>query len=316
MKLYDLNLLRTLDALLATGSVTEAAERLHLSVPATSHALARLREVMGDPILVRAGRRLVPTPRALELQEPVARLLAQARALQAPPDGHDLAGVQRAFVVRAPDGMSVAFGAGMAMALMEAMPRSTLHFVPEAHGDTSALREGRIDLDIGTFRAKDPEIEVQELSWQAQACAVRAGHALTQEPLSAQRYAQQSHVAVMQRPREVSPVDGALTALGLQRQVVLTVPSAYAALVVAARSPLVATVTQRMARVMGPTLGLSVFDLPFEVAREPMVMAWHPRHGTEPAHVWLRDLVRRVISDPKWTPPSFEGLGRPTGAAG
>jgi DNA-binding transcriptional LysR family regulator len=83
----------------------------------------------------------------------------------------------------------------------------------------------------------------------------------------------------------------------------LTVPSAYAALVVAARSRLVATVPDRIARLMSPGLGLQVFELPFKVEREPLVMAWHPRHGTDPAHRWLRELLQRVFSRLDWKPP-------------
>jgi DNA-binding transcriptional LysR family regulator len=288
---------------LATGSVTAAAERVHLSVPATSHTLARLREVMRDPLLVRAGRRLVPTPRALELKEPVASLLAQAHALLEHPSARDLSGVRRAFVVRAPDGTSVAYGAAMATALQEAMPHCTLHFVPEAHGDTSALREGRIDIDVGTFRVRDPEIAVVELMGQDHVCAARKDHPWARGRRSAKRYVALTHVAVMQRPRENSPVDEALARIGLRRAVMLTVPSAYAALVVAARSRLVATVPDRIARLMSPGLGLQVFELPFKVEREPLVMAWHPRHGTDPAHRWLRELLQRVFSRLDWKPP-------------
>src|SRR5262245_26208310 len=121
MKTYDLNLLRTLEALLAAGSVTGAAERLHLSVPATSHALARLRELMGDPLLVRAGRRLVPTPRAQALREPVAQWIAQASTLLEASRANDLASSERRFVVRAPDSFAIAFGAALGAALAAAM---------------------------------------------------------------------------------------------------------------------------------------------------------------------------------------------------
>lgn len=303
MKSWDLNLLRTLDAVLSAGSVTAAAERLHLSVPATSHALRRLREVIGDPVLVRAGRRLVPTPRALELKEPVAQWLEQARTMVAPASPHDLAALRRSFVLRAPDGMAVSFGAAFARALQEAMPLATLHIVPEAHGDTRALRDGRVDVDIGRIRVRDPELEIVELSRQVQVGAVRPDHPLARGRRTATRYAEQRHVVTMDRPGEASPVDDALAALGLQRFVALTVPIAYAALVVAARSDLVATVSQRLARVLAPNLGLKVFDLPFATEPEPTVMAWHPRHHHEPAHVWFRALVRRVLEDAGRQPP-------------
>lgn len=296
MKTWDLNLLRALDALLATGSVTAAAERLHLSVPATSHTLARAREAMGDPLFVRAGRRLTPTPRALAMKPAIARLLADADALVAAPAERDLATVERSFVVRAPDGLVVAYAAALAQALRDALPRATLHFVPELQGDRGALREGRIDLDIGGFGGQAPEVEVTELSRHAPLAAVRADHPLAGGRRTLQRYMDASHVAVMPRRGEPAPVDEALAQRGLGRQIALTVPSSYAALVVAARSPWVATASERIVRAMAPALGLAVFELPFEAPPERLRMAWHPRHGADPAHQRLRAVVQAVLT--------------------
>ena len=295
MKTWDLNLLRALDALLVTGSVTAAAERLHLSVPATSHTLARAREALSDPLFVRAGRRLTPTPRALAMKPVIARLLAEADALVAAPDERDFSTIERSFVVRAPDGMVVAYAAALAQALRETLPRATLQFVPEAQGDRSALRDGRIELDIGSFSGRDPEVEVIELSQHAPLGVVRAGHPLTQGRRTAQRYAAATHVAVMQRGGEASAVDDALAQRGLARTIALTVPSSYAALVVAARSDFVATASERIARAMAPALGLVAFELPFELPPERQLMAWHPRHGADPAHRQLRTLVQSVL---------------------
>ena len=296
MKTYDLNLLRTLDALLAAGSVTGAAERLHLSVPATSHALARLRELTGDPLLVRAGRRLVPTPRAVALREPVAQWIAQAAALAQPPRRDDLAATERSFVVRAPDGFAIAFGGALGAALAADMPRAQLRFVTEAQDDDCALRDGRVDLDIGTFRPREPEIEVVELFPQALIAVVRAGHPFAARPATARRYAAQSHIDVQRRAGTPSAVDDALAALGLARRVVLTVAHASAAPVIAARSDFVATLSERLARAMAPGLGLVVVPLPFLPRGETVVMAWHPRHAADPAHAWLRRQVPAAIA--------------------
>lgn len=303
MKAYDLNLLTALEALLATGSVTAAAERMHLSTPAMSHTLARIREAFGDPILVRAGRKLVPTPRALELAEPVGRILAQAQALRTGPGRARLSDVQRHFIVRAPDGITVVFGAPLAMALAQAMPRASVQFLPEAHSDIGALREGRIDVDVGSFRDKDAEVQTVVLSQQPLMGLVREDHALLAGRLTVKRFAVERHVAVLSRPGEPSPVDAALARLGLQRFVALTVPNAYGAAVVAARSPLVACVPQRMAQAMKPGLKLVAFELPLEVPTDPMLMAWHPRHGADAAHIAFRDLLRNVLTDPGWQAP-------------
>ncbi len=230
VKTWDLNLLRALDTLLVTGSVNTAAKRLHLSVPATSHTLARAREALSDPLFVRAGRRLTPTPRALAMKPVIARLLAEADTLVAAPCECNFATIERSFVVRAPDGMVVAYAA--------------------------ALAQGR---------------------------------------RTAQRYAAATHVAVMQRGGEASAVDDALAQRGLARTIALTVPSSYAALVAAARSDFVATASERIARAMAPALGLVIFELPFELPPERQLMAWHPRHGADPAHRHLRTLVQRVL---------------------
>ncbi len=295
MKIYDLNLLRTLDALLASGSVTGAAERLHLSVPATSHALARLRDLIGDPLLVRAGRRLVPTPRAEALREPVAQWMAQAAMLVQAPRTPDLADTERTFVVRAPDSFAIAFGGALGTALAAAMPRAQLCFVTETYDDAGALRDGRVDLDIGPFRPREPEIEVVDLFPQALIAVVRAGHPFAARPATARRYAAQAHVDVQRRAGSPSVVDDALAGLGLARRVVLTVAHASAAPVVAARTDFVATLSERLARAMAPGLGLALVPLAFLPRGETVVMAWHPRHATDAAHAWLRRQVPAAI---------------------
>jgi DNA-binding transcriptional LysR family regulator len=313
---YDLNLLTALDALLSTGSVTAAAARMHLSTPAMSHTLARIRESFGDPILVRAGRKLVPTPRALALAEPVRALLAQAQALRAPADAESLAAVRRRFVVRAPEGIAVVFGSSLSHALEMEMPLASLQFLPETHADPGALRDGRIDLDVGSFRGTDPETETQVLSEQTLVGAVRAGHPLLKRlkktPMTAKRYAEARHVGVTPRQGEPSPVDTALAGLGLQRQVALLVPSTFSALIAASRTELVASVPERTARGMAASLALTVFELPVAVQSEPLRMAWHPRHHVDPAHQWLRECIRRLLNDRRWIVPSVASL---TGSA-
>lgn len=302
MKTFDLNLLRVLDAVLATGSVTAAAERLHLSVPATSHALARLRAVVGDPLLVRAGRRLVPTPRAQALREPAALLLAQAQALLAGSGAPSLAALQRHFVLRAPEGLAIAFGAGLVAALRRQMPQASLGFLPETQDDPAALRDGRVDLDVGHFRPRDPEVLQHELLRQQQVAVVRRGHALVRGRLTAARYAAAQHVGVLRRPGAPSPVDDALAALGLARDVALSVPQANVSALIAARSDLVATLSERVAEAMAATLGLQVLPLAFATTPEVMVMAWHPRHAADPAHACLRECFLQLLAASRGAP--------------
>jgi DNA-binding transcriptional LysR family regulator len=295
MKSYDLNLLLALDALLATGSVTAAAERMHLSTPAMSHALARIREAFGDEILVRAGRKLVPTPRAQALAEPVRQLLAQAEALRSQAGADDLSAVRRRFVIRAPEGMSVGYGVALAMELAQRMPQSSLQFLPESHHDPAGLREGRIDLDLGSGHRQDPELVVQALPDRNLLGVAAAGHPLVRGRVTAERFAAARHVEVATLPGEELAVDTALAARGLRRHVALVVPSAFAALLACARSDLVACAPERTARAMGGALGLRVFTLPLPLPAAPLRLAWHPRQDADSAHRWLRATLLAVM---------------------
>lgn len=295
MKSFDLGLLTALDALLQTGSVTAAARRMHLSTPAMSHTLARLRETLGDPLLVRAGRRLVPTPRALALAEPLRRLLDDAGALLHPGSEDALSTLARRFVIRAPEGIALVFGAMLDKALQQAMPLARVEFQPEGHGAPAALRDGDIDLDIGAFASVPPEVCVLQLSEQALIGAVRGGHPLASGRMSLKRFAAARHVGTMLRAGEASLLDQALAQAGHTRFVAITVPSAYSALVLASRSELVASVGERIARAMQPALGLELLTLPVQVPALPLRMAWHPRHAADPAHRWLRDCVQTSL---------------------
>ncbi|MEY4561351.1 MAG: hypothetical protein RLZZ618_628 [Pseudomonadota bacterium] len=310
MKHFDLNLLRALDALLRTGSVTSAAEVMHLSTPAMSHTLARIRELLGDPVLVRAGRRLVPTPRALELIEPVRRLLDDVQTLLVPSTARGLAAVRRQFVLRAPDGMAVVFGALLVEKMQAVMPEASVKFVAESHLDPSGLREGRIDLDIGALRDSDPEIVTAPLYKQSLVGAVRRGHPLLEAKVTAKRFAAQRHVLISARANEPTLIDDALANQRLQRFVALTVTNSYAALIAASRSSLVACAPEHMARGMAPVLDIEVFDLPFKLQPLPVVLAWHPRHDADPAHRWLRECAQDVVNNESWSPPTAGPAGR------
>ncbi|WP_265646013.1 LysR family transcriptional regulator [Verminephrobacter aporrectodeae] len=296
----NLNLLAALDALLAEGSVSGAAKRMHVSTPAMSHTLARIREATGDQILVRAGRRFVPTVRAQEMRAPVRKLVEEAVALLSPGDA-GLIHVERTFVVRAPDGVSIVFGAALAGALQEVMPSARLRFIADSDGDLASLREGQVDLDIGAIHDRGQEIETELLFEQSLLGAVRKGHPmLAAGPMTLERFAAERHVAVLHRGKPGSPIDGKLAEVGQQRFVVLTVPSPYAALMAAARSDLVATAPARFAQSVQRPLHLTTFQLPLQLAPERVAQAWHPRFSADPAHRWLRGCIRDLLSTKTW----------------
>jgi DNA-binding transcriptional LysR family regulator len=295
----DLNLLTALDALLAEGSVAGAARRLGLSASAMSRTLARLRAATGDPLLVRAGRGMVPTPHAAELRERVRDLAQDARAVLRPAVASlDLAELKRSFTIRSNDGFVEVFAAQLVAAVTAAAPNVRLHFAPKPDKDVSALREGLVDLEIGVLGKSGPEVRLQTLFRDHFVCAVREGHPLLgRGKITAERYAACGHVVASRRGHWSGPVDEALAALGLSRTVVVVVPSFRAALAVASVSDLVALVTgsffdatQGHQAPSGPAL---VRSFPLPVRTEPIAVSqmWHPRLEADPAHRWLRGLV-------------------------
>lgn len=196
----DFNLLVTLDVLLAEGSVARAAERLRLSPSAMSRALARLRETTGDPLLVRAGRGLVPTPRALELRAPVAQLVEEAAAVLRPARQLKLAQLVRTFTLRTREGFVENFGAALIASARAQAPGVRLCFVPKPGKDSAPLREGAVDLETGVLSPQmGPEVRVQALFRDRFIGVVRLGHPLTHGEVTPARFAGAQHISVAAR---------------------------------------------------------------------------------------------------------------------
>ncbi|MGF6401234.1 DNA-binding transcriptional LysR family regulator [Pseudomonas frederiksbergensis] len=293
----DLNLLITLDVLLAEGSVARAAQRLRLSPSAMSRALARLRETTGDPLLVRAGRGLVPTPRALELREQVSRLVQDAEAVLRPAEQLDLKQLGRTFTLRTSDGFVENFGPALIARISEQAPGVRLHFVQKLNKDSAALRDGSVDLETGVVGGTtSPEVRTRALFEDRFIGVVRTGHPLSQGEVTASRYAAGKHILVSRRGLDKGPMDEALEVLGLEREVVTIVGGFSAALALARASDLIATVPAQHTRNLHA--GLYSFDLPFDLPPITISMLWHPRMDADSAHRWLRACVREVCAQP------------------
>jgi len=295
----DLNLLRALDVLLAEGSVVDAARRLGLSPSAMSRTLARLREATGDPLLVRAGRGMVLTPHATALRERVPQVAGAADALLRPADAtFDPGRLRRVFTLRANEAFVVAQAARLMQAIRDLAPGVQLHFLPKPDKDVAPLREGTVDLEIGVLGESAPELMVQTLYRDHFVGAVRTEHPLTRGVLTASRYADADHVVASRRPKADHPVDLALAELGLTRRSVLVVPSFPTALAVASMADVVALVTHSFAKAeqarsaAGVAPWLHYFDLPVKTAPVTVSLIWHPRMDNDPAHRWLRSVVR------------------------
>ncbi len=291
----DLNLLVTLDVLLVEGSVAAAARRLRLSPSAMSRALARLRATTGDPLLVRAGRGLVPTPRALELRERAGQLVQDAEELLRPARKLALRKLVRTFTIRTSEGFVENFGPALIARVAADAPGVRLCFVQKADKASTSLREGSVDLETGVVDAQTgPEMRVQALFRDSFVGVVRAGHPLCDGEITAARYAAASHVAVSRRGLARGPIDDALQPLGLERQVVTIVGGFSTALALARACDLVASVPQRHTGNL--RAGMWSFALPVPLPEITVSLLWHPRLHADLAHRWLRGCVRDVCA--------------------
>lgn len=298
----DAQLVVALDALLAEQSVTRAAARLHTSPAAMSRTLARLRRVLQDPLLVRAGQAMVPTPRALALRDEAAAVVRRMGALLTPAADVDPATLRGTFTLQTADLVGAALAAGLLELARREAPGVSLRFRAEELEAGPALRDGRIDLEVGAIDHVDPEARVEELVTLRMKAAVRPGHPLTEGDLTPRRFADAEHVAVSRRGRFAGPVDAALAEHGLSRRVAVVLPGHLAAMALAARSDAVALVpaaepgaapsplTEQAA-----VMGLRLLDIPLPLPPVAIGMAWHPRHTSDGAHHWLRGAVRRVV---------------------
>lgn len=295
MSLPDLNLLVTLDALLTEGSVAGAARRLRLSPSAMSRALSRLRQTTGDPLLVRAGRSLVPTPRAIELRDRVRQIVDEAGAVLRPDERLDLATLVRTYSLRTSDGFVENFGPRLLAMIAAEAPGVRLFFLQKTDKDSTPLRDGRVDLETGVIEeTTGPEVRSQALFRDRLVGVARKDHPLSRAAVTAAGYLNASHVVVSRSGVEQSAVDNPFLPPGTQRAVATIVSGFSAALSLVRASDLVATVPERHTANLRD--GLFSFPLPVESEAFTVSMLWHPRLDADPAHRWLRGCVRKVCA--------------------
>ncbi|WP_018544011.1 LysR family transcriptional regulator [Streptomyces sp. LaPpAH-108] len=291
----DLNLLLALDVLLEEQSVQGAARRLHLSEPAMSRTLGRIRKALGDPVLVRAGRRMVPTPHALAVRAEVSAVVERARALFAPGRDTDLRTVTRTFTILGHDMSAATLGPALLARAAREAPGIRLRFLSESHVDAPFLRQGTADLEVGVVDTTAPEVHVETVHEDRMLGVVRAGHPLLEGELTPERFAREAgHLGVSRRGRLHGPIDDELAALGLERHVVGSVGTYPASLFVLRDTDLIGIVSEG-GRTLAEALGLVTFPVPLPLPPLRVGIAWHPRHDADPAHAWLRDGVRGLL---------------------
>ena len=290
----DLNLLIGLDALLEQRSVQDAAAQLHLSPPAVSRTLGRLRAATGDALLVRNGREMVPTARALALRDEVHDLVRRAAAILEPAVELDLATLERTFTVRANDILLAAFAPGLLDVVARDAPGVALRLLGENPDDDRNLFRGEVDLDVGSLPDRSASIASRVIGADEMALAVREGHPLAAGELTVARFAGAVHVVVSRRGLRHGPVDAVLEEHGLRRRVAAALPSFAAALAIVEGSDAVCVLPRRLGVPGGRPL--AALPLPFPLRSVPAVVSWHRRHDSNPAHRWLRGVIAEVIA--------------------
>lgn len=291
----DLNLLVALDVLLDEGNIARAAKRLRLSPSAMSRTLARLRATTGDPLLVRAGRGLVPSPRALELRAQTGPLVERALRMLSPAVSAVRPDVRRTFTIRTSDGFVENFGAALLARIAAEAPGITIHFVQKVTRDGALLRDGTVDFETGVVGADlSPEIRTVALFRDRLVGVVRANHPLARSRITTPRYLAARHILVSRGEKEKGPVDADLAALGLERRIGTILTGFAAALTLTRSTDLVATVPERHTAAL--RAGLHTFALPFRTRLLTVSLLWHPRMDADPAHRWLREKIRDVCA--------------------
>ncbi|MEV7040018.1 LysR family transcriptional regulator [Amycolatopsis sp. NPDC051061] len=287
----DLNLLTALDALLEENSVQAAADRLHLTPPAMSRTLARIRATTGDDILVRTGRTMTPTPRALAMRDEVRALVARANRVLAPARTVDPATLRRTFTVQGHDALLAALFPALLRTASAEAPGIGLRLLAEAPVDTPDLARGHVDLEVGATVPGAPEISHDVVGEDRLVLVTRAGVALGIE-----EFAAAEHVIVSRRGRLRDGVDKALAELGLRRRVVAALPTAALALQAIAHSDVAGVMPIRATALARADVGLAATELPLDLPRPQVVLSWHSRYDTDPAHEWLRGHCRAALA--------------------
>lgn len=289
MPLMDMNLLIALDVLLSEESVTGAADKLNLSTPAMSRTLGRLRIALNDPLLVRAGRKLVPTPRALAIRGEVSEVLGSVEKILRPEKTIDLQNLKRNFTIRSNDIIIGQMASLLIKKLQTEAPQISLRFISEGREEVGDLREGNVDIDIGVIGETGSEIKIQKLLQDKFVGIVRKNHPLSKGKITPQRLTEFAHINVSRRGKMRGLMDDKLKELGLARKIAVVTPTFYPAFAIASSTDLIALAPQISVANLAKQFNLFVFDLPFEFPALTISQAWHPRFDTDAAHRLIRE---------------------------
>ena len=308
LRTLDLNLLKVFDVVMSERSLTRAAQQLSLTQPAVSNALRRLRDALGDELLVRKGRMLEPTPRGQELWLAVRDVLKRLQAALAP-SAFEPATATTTFVLTMADATAAELMPPLVALITRYAPGVSLRVVPLTTRDPRRLLdEGQADLAIGNFPAVMSDLTARAQGGEAVSflhhglfqgdyiCVMRKGHPLADVPLTLNRYCAARHVLVSFSGRAFGFIDEALASMGLNRRVVLTVNQFFTAGKVVAHSDLLTVLPRHFINVTGFADQLVLRELPFPAPTIQVDTLWHQRQDAFSAHAWLRAQVESLAA--------------------
>ncbi|MCW3479217.1 LysR substrate-binding domain-containing protein [Neisseriaceae bacterium JH1-16] len=285
LRRIDLNLLVILEALLAERHISRAAERLHMSQPAVSHALGRLRQLFDDPLLVRGAQGMAPTARALELNRPLAEALRQVHAVLGP-TAFDPATAERTFRLGMSDYGAAAVLPALIKMLRREAPGVVLRVSQHSREAMAAqVADGELDLALGVFPQLPDGLRTETLFEEQFACALDAATLADGQHWDLETYLARPHALVAVRPDSVDEIDRALAACGARRHIALTLPHWSVAPALIAGTDLVLTAARRC---LSHAPSLAILPVPFALAPFAFTQIWHARADSDPGHAWLR----------------------------
>lgn len=294
----DLNLLVALDALLTHRSVTRAASEVGITQPGMSNALARLRTTFNDPLLVRTGATMMPTPRAIALSGPVHEALRLMTA--AVNDGRDFSPAHDAvtFRISCSDYAVLLLIWPLVRELAHEAPNIVVNVIPRTHDPVALLGQDRADFVIepAEILAGEnlPSLRLFEDQWL---CCVSADSALEGDAMTMDEYLRRDHITYsMGRPNVVSLSDAYLDSIGLERRAYVTVESFLMAPTLLQGSDMVTIMPARAAEHIGRTLDVRFVQPPVVVPSFTECLWWHPRNTADPAHTWMRERIAQIAA--------------------
>ncbi|MEO5376193.1 MAG: LysR family transcriptional regulator [Magnetococcus sp. DMHC-6] len=292
---FDLNLLVAFDTLMTERGVTRAGRILGITQAAMSNTLRRLREIFGDPLFIKTGHRMDPTPRAMELAEPVALALKQVRqALDQ--EIFDPSRSKQVFRIGLVDYAAMVLLPTLLEKLLVLAPGVTVDLVDlGAEGDVHGLENGVVDLVVGRFRMVPNTLRLHRLLDMTYVCVYRKGHPLVGEALTLENFLAARHVHYYPRGLHNTVVDLALSQQGLERRVVSRLFSLSLLPYLVSSSDLFAVLPDRVADLVAKSFPLGISKLPFTTDPLNIGLAWHPRTDKSLANIWLRDRVKEVF---------------------